>query len=859
MTSQRRRAQNPAQREPRRFPGLALHLLLFASGALALVYEILWMRRFTAVFGATTPAVAATLAAVFLGFTAGSIVIGGRAVRSRRPLRVYGLLEIGAGIGALLVDPLLRLYDHFYPSLYQAMSGSPAGFAAVKTVLAMLALFIPTFCLGGTVPLLGQAIAAEHRQLGVSAGGLYAANTFGAALGAFSVPFFWLPNLTATASYGICIAASLLIGAIAWALDPGEQKPPLTQTVKRPAPQIAAKAVLSPRVLGVFAALSGFLVFILQVVWSRMFAQVHENSIHAFSVVVAVLLVGLAGGAALARELLRFGWNPARLLGVGWIAGGTLVFLTPLLFYSLTDGLSYINGAGGWGSYGMKILWLTLPTVFAPTLMAGMVLPLLMEMAGQTSDQLPGRVLGGLIGVNTAGAIGGSLVAAFVLPATLGLWTSLVLVGVAMVVAGDYCFGAGPTSRRFSPRRAITFGLLVIGFFLLNPAKLPRTRTRDNQGEKLLALNESSHGIVAVVEKGDSRRIRLNNFYVLGGTASTGDERMQGHVPLLLHPAPRRVAFLGLGTGITAGAALLHPVEKVTAMEIVPEVIDAAREHFVGANLGVVTSSRVEVVADDARNYLRGSLREFDVIVGDLVVPWRRGEAALYTIEHFASVRRSLARGGIFCQWLPMFQLSEEEFDIVAATFLDVFPHTTLWRGDFAPHEPAVALIGRLDETPLDPALVERRIRELKPDPANASLAHAAGLWMFLAGPLEPKDARFAQAQRNREDEPWLEILGPLAHAGSPRGKTPSFVGRRLHAFLNELRGRPLAGTPLARLDAQHRQWRDAGAGLSEASLLLAEGKGDAANAMMQKTAAQVPAGIHNALFGPDVNAVPAR
>lgn len=823
------------------------------------MYEILWMRRFTAVFGATTPAVAATLAAVFLGFTAGSIVIGRRAVRSRRPLRGYGCLEIGAGIGALLVEPLLRLYDHFYPALYQSMSGSAAGFAAVKTTLAMLALFIPTFCMGGTVPLLGQAIAAERRQLGISAGGLYAANTFGAAVGAFSVPFFWLPNLTAAASYGICIIGSLLIGAIAWRLDPGEQKLALTPVVKRPTPKVAASVGMSARVLGVFAALSGLLLFILQVVWSRMFAQVHENSIHSFSVVVAVLLVGLAGGAALARELLRSGWAPARLLGVGWIAGGTLVFLTPSLFYSLTDGLSYIKGNGGWTYYGMKILWLSLPTVFAPTLLAGMVLPLLMEMAGQMSDQPSGRVLGGLIGFNTAGAIVGSLVAAFVLPATLGLWASLVFVGVTMIVAGDYCFSAGPAKRWFSPRRGITCGLLVIGFFLLKPAGLPRTRYRESLGEKLLALNESSHGIVAVVEKGNSRRIKLNNFYVLGGTASTGDERMQGHLPLLLHPAPRRVAFLGLGTGITAGAVLLHPVEKVTAMEIVPEVIDDAREYFAEANLGFVTSSKVEVIADDARNYLRGSLREFDVIVGDLVVPWRQGEAALYTTEHFATVRRSLASGGIFCQWLPMFQLSEEEFNIVAATFLDVFPHTTLWRGDFAPDEPAVALIGRLDEAPLDPALVERRVRELKPDPANASLAHAAGLWMFLAGPLDPKETRFAQARRNRENEPWLEFLGPLSRARSPRGKTPLFVGRRLESFLIELRARPLAGTPLARLGAQHLQWRDAGAGLCEASLLLAEGKEDAAKAMMQKTAAQVPAGIHDALFGPEVNAVPAR
>jgi spermidine synthase len=171
---------------------------------------------------------------------------------------------------------------------------------------------------------------------------------------------------------------------------------------------------------------------------------------------------------------------------------------------------------------------------------------------------------------------------------------------------------------------------------------LPRTKFRADQGEKLLALEESSHGIVAVVEKGDSRRIKLNNFYVLGGTASTGDERLQGHLPLLLHPAPKRVAFLGLGTGITVGAALLHPVERITAVEIVPDVIVAARDYFADANLRIVDSPRAEIIVEDARNF-EGS-RQFDVIVGDLVVLAAR-EASLYTADHFAAARHAWRLG----------------------------------------------------------------------------------------------------------------------------------------------------------------------------------------------------------------------
>jgi spermidine synthase len=367
----------------------------------------------------------------------------------------------------------------------------------------------------------------------------------------------------------------------------------------------------------------------------------------------------------------------------------------------------------------------------------------------------------------------------------------------------------------------------------------------------LLAIKEGSHGIVAVVENDGSRRIKLNNFYVLGGTASTGDERVQGHLPLLLHPAPRRVVVLGLGTGISAGAALLHPVEHLTAIEIVPEVIEAARDYFAGENLHVVGSPWVEIVTEDARNFLSGSGRTFDVIIGDLFVPWHQGEASLYTADQFEAARRALAPGGLFCQWLPLFQLSEDEFDIVVATFLDVFPHTTLWRGDFAPNEPALALIGQLDDTALDPDLIERRLHELKPDDANPALVHPAGLWMFLAGALDPREPRFARARRNRENQPWLEILGPLHHAGRPRGVSPLFVGRRLESFLNDLRSRPQGGTLLARLDATHWQWRQAGAGFGAASILVAEGKAAEANALMQQKIATLPAEIQGAFLGP--------
>ncbi len=858
-------AHRPGILAERRHPftgSLIVHALLFFSGALALVYEILWLRRFTAIFGASTPATAATLAAVLLGFAAGGVVLGRWAAGNRRPLRGYGALEIAAGLGALGVEAWLRLYDHHAPTLYQALANSPTQLTVVRTLLTLVALFPPTFFMGGTLPLLGQALADGRRRLGITTGSLYAVNTAGAALGALSVPFFWLPRLGATASYAACVAASILIGGLAWMLDrgprtsspePDRSKPGKMAGLRRTGSHDASAvhpATLPFRVLLILSALSGGLMFILEVTWSRMFAQVHENSIYSFAVVLAVFLVGLAGGSALARAALRRGGSARGIFGAGWRWGGIAVFASPPIFYALTHGLTYLAASHGWADYGLKVMGLAAPTVLLPTLLAGMALPALMELCGTASGQPAARVLGALLGANTVGSIAGSLAAAFLFPRWLGLWWTIAAVGLVLFAVGEAVAG-GWARPWFTPRRGVTVVGMAVAVFLWNPSGLPRVKFEPQQGERIIALNEGSHGIVAVVGAGVHRRIKLDNYYILGGTGSAGDERMQGHLPLLLHPSPRRVAFLGLGTGITAGATMLHPTESVTAVELVPEVVNAAAGHFQAANLGLLQSSRTRVVAEDARQFLRGTPERFDVIVGDLVVPWRRGEAALYFSDHFEAARHALAPGGLFCQWLPLFQLSEGEFNIVAATFLDVFPHATLWRGDFAPDRPALALVGHADDSPLDPAVVEHRIRELRPDGLNPQLVHPAGLWMFLVGPLDPRDPRFASARRNRADQPWLELLGPLAQGGTDAEERVLFTGRRLEPFLAEIRSKTLTGTPLANIGSDPVRWRDAGGGMGAASVMMLENRNAAGDSAMRAAASGLPAQVRTAVLGP--------
>ena len=762
------------------------------------------MRWFTTLFGATTLATTATLSGFFLGIAAGSHTFGERAKRWRRPVMAFGLLEIGVGLGAMLVPPVLALYREAYAVVYPALSSFPASFALVKLLLAVAAVGLPTFCMGGTLPALGEAIASPGRRLGIPVGGLYAINLLGAALGTLLVPFVLLPRLGLDASYACAVAGSLGIGATACLVG--------TAAPRRPAPEPVPSDRGNPPPSGsaaglvlVLSGVSGAGALALQVLWTRMFALVHENSVYSFALVLFVFLAGLSGGAAIARRALARGQTPRRLLARAWCLAGLLVVASPPLFHALTGGLAYVSAAGWYPALG-RLSTIALATMFPASLALGMALPLVMEMA--SGRESTGPLIGRILAVNTLGAVVGPLLATFVLGPLLGLWGSLVGLGGALVVA------AVVTGL---PRREAAIGgsALLAAVLLLEPTALPPVRVRGDAGETLVSVREGTHGTTAVIADDHGRWITIDNSYVLGGTAARDEERWQAHLPLLLHPSPRRAAFVGLGTGITAGAALLHPLDRIVTLEIVPEVVAAAREDFAEVNARVVEDPRVTVVIDDGRNYLASSPQAFDVIVGDLLVPWRPAEAPLYTLEHFQSVRRALTSDGVFCQWLPLYQLSPEQLAIILRTFLDVFPAASLWRGNFVPDEPTLAVVGHLGSRVLEPEPIEARVRALAVSTdADPFLEHPAGMWLFLVGPLTADRHAFAGARRNRDAEPWIELLSPRSQAG----RVPAAAAPDVAPLIEEVADATLEGTPLRRLDDRHRAWRTTGAALWRAS-----------------------------------------
>ena len=775
--------------------------LFFVSGFAGLTYQVLWQRQLGLLFGNTTQATSTALAVFFLGLAAGSWWIGRRSAHIEKPLGTFGRLEVGVALSALLLPLLLPLYRAVFAPLYGALGDSPAAFLAVKFGLAALVLAPPAFLMGGTLPVLSELAVRRGRGFARSGSLLYGVNTAGALLGAFAAGFV-LPRLLGfRAAYGVAIAASLCVGVLALRRarrgEAGDGAP-------RADPQ--ARAAVRPALLAL-AAFSGFAALALEVLWTRLFALVFTNSVYTFAAILVIFLAAIVVGAWAANLIGRRCAEPRLVLRRALLVAGALVGLSVLLF-RLGVGLPDTVGAGAdFAGYTLATFLILGTFVLPPAIAVGFVFPFLLRVEEERGVHAQaGRRLGALLAANTVGALLGALAAGFLLPGLIGS------VRAVAVVAALYALAATLTGgwRRSPPLgRLLSFGLLVIFAFALGP-----TSGRGKRGERVVGVYEGSAGTVTVVNRGGHLKLKFNESYTLGGTVEPRWEAYQSHIPLCLHGAPKRVFYVGLGTGITAGAALHHDVDSVRVAEIVPQAVKASREHFTPWVNGLFEDPRVDIVVEDARTVLLGLEDTYDVVIGDLFLPWKRGTALLYTVEQFEAVRARLAPKGLFAQWLPLYQMGEAEFLGIARAFHDVFPNARVWRGNFFARRPIVALVGMQGDAPLDAERMAAAWRRLEDRGAIAFGPAVASLpFLFQVGPLAAVRAELEAARINTDDRPWLQFEAPVSQRARVAGSASAFVSSDLAAFERRiLAGSPVGADPyLSRLTPVQRRYVEGG------------------------------------------------
>lgn len=826
-----------------RRPAPGLLLVFFLSGFAGLVYEVLWLRDLSLLFGSATHSAATTLAVFFLGLSAGNAVWGRRAARVANPVREYALLEVGVALSACAYFLLLPAYHGLYEHLYEPLHSSPLLLAAAKAMLAAGVLFPAAFFMGGTLPLIGQHLIRSPTELGVRGALLYAVNTIGGACGAVAAGFYLPAWLGFRGSYAVTIGLNLVLAGASWWLGRG------VVAGADPVPDGRAGAANAPAVTGPLPAtllagvafVSGFTALGLEVLWTRMFAQVLHNSVYSFAAILVVFLASLGIGAGLASLVARRAREPVHALVALLLGAGVGVGLSPFVFFWATGGLEYVAARQDWSSYMGTVFGTLAGVCLVPGALVGAVLPSLLAVA--RAEKGAGAVLGRLGSINTAAGVVGSLVVGFLLLDALGLWASVRSLAVVYLLTAVVAAGA----VRGVPRvlRAAPIVALLLLASVLDPARLPILPDFDHLKEKprLLRAWEGRDGTVAVVQTGRDLRITMDTYYSLGGTRVAQHEQAQGDLPLLLHPDPHSVFFLGMGTGISAGAALHHPVERVVTAELSANVVEASREFFGPYTNGLFTDERSEVVVEDGRNYLKGRTERFDVIIADLFVPWRAGAGSLYTREHYETVRERLAPGGLFAQWLPLYQLTSRDVEIILRTILDVFPHATLWRGGFSADRPVLAIIAEEASGSLDPARLAERFRARRRTP-DLSRSQAVGLTaMFYVGNLDALRSELDEIPINTDDRPLLEYEAPIHQRRQRAGAAGFLVGEDLARWFADLARRaPPARDPyLGDLEPAELDYVAAGRSLFEAGVFARAGKSERARAAFQQFSALVP------------------
>ncbi|VTU01675.1 spermine synthase : Spermine/spermidine synthase family protein OS=Rhodopirellula europaea SH398 GN=RESH_06305 PE=4 SV=1: Spermine_synth [Gemmataceae bacterium] len=738
MTTVAQSADARAGGEP---PAALVYSLFFLSGVAALVYEASWSRLVGLAVGQTAQAAALVLAAYFTGLAIGQF-LGGRLAARVPPLLGYGAAELVAAAWSCLVPALLDWVGGAAgPGGREWFRDSAGGRAAWGFVILLPA----TIPLGATLPLVVEALAggASSRHRGAIAYGL---NTAGGVVGIVAASAVLLNVVGVRASgflAAVLSAACWLTACVAAFFQRGANTPGEAADIEadRPGGSSGWLAV---------AAISGFGILCLEVLYTRMFSLVLHNSVYTFGAVVAVFLLALSLGAAVAVRLGRR-WTPRRVVTASFSLGGLALAASVAAFPGAT-GLSYFSSGETFSGYLAGAFALVAVFVLPPVVLLGMTLPAAIQAASG------GRAVGRVTAVNTLAGAVGAIAAGFLLPPLVGLWSAFAVFVALFGVAGAVLLLRGGNRKLAAASAATTAGLAV----LIVSGRL--VDWREGGGVEVVRRWESAYGWVDVVRtgRGDSLAVRQNLHYRHGSTAYAVREYRQGRLPLLLHPRPTEVAFLGLGTGLTAAPAVVdRDVERAVVVELIPEVVEASRL-LAAANLGIVDHPKVEVRIDDARHYLLRTNRRFDVIVSDLFVPWESRTAYLYTVEFYETARHRLKPGGLFCQWIALYQLGPEEFELIADSFSTAFPHATIWWGQFDAKYPIVALVGSEESFAVGHARLEDRLEVLNamrggPDP---DLRNPSDLPALYLGDWPRNPAR----RLNTDEHPRLEFAAPVSH-----------------------------------------------------------------------------------------------
>ena len=637
--------------------------IYFLSGATALAYEVLWARMLSNIFGVSIFGIVVTVAAFMAGLGFGS-VLGAKLIRHfKNPLFIFAIAELVVAVFAFNLPLLFATLDNHIQS-FSANQGYTT-WLVVQSLFTFIVMFIPALLLGVGFPMILNVLRSSTINIGL----IYGINTLGGVLGCL-LPLALLPVLGWTdalrvfAYLGVFVSVLAVAFSLFHALIP-KQKITGTPTTSNPKLWflIAYAAVGAGSIM-------------LQIAWTRLFGMVLLRTEYVMAIILATFLLGMGVGSVLGTKLRSLNLVFYLAVAVSFSALASIYLLPEISAWAETANYSSLASSMFW--QGLVICIFTLPA----TLAFGAWLPII---TAQFST--PEHAGAKIYGFNAIGAALGGLISGFIILPLAGS-TAVIFVATLFVLIASLYWIKQPYLKLLP----VVFIVLFIPAFSFPPVNqlLPASQ----QNSKDLSFYEDAVSLTHVVEDNNGQRLLLADLQRMDASTeptAVTVQKNQARLPILLHPNPQSVLFLGLGTGITVAGSLPYPGLTTTAVELSQGAIYASEHWFAPVNSSV--NDKVNIVQDDARRFLKSAGERYDIIVGDLFHPDLVGRSALLSRQQFARAKNRLADNGIFVQWIALNQFDLTTLKVVLATFKEVFPQAVLFVDGFR-----VAMVGANDQ-----------------------------------------------------------------------------------------------------------------------------------------------------------------
>lgn len=700
-------------------------LFLF-SGATGLAYEVMWTRMLVRVFGASSFAVSTVLATYMAGLALGSYLFGRLIDRKGNPILIYGLLELGIGVFALVFPFILAGLNPLYRVLYGSLEGSLYTLSLIRFLLSFAVLIVPTTLMGGTLPVLSRFVTGSLSNLTFRVGWLYSINTFGAVAGTLVTGFLLLPHLGMRATTLAVVATNVAIFVAAYlvsrrgvtpapstsSLDRPAQKPGQLQDIEGPGSRSTSRGervVLVAFLFTGLAALSG------EVIWTRVLALVVGTTVYAFSIMLTVFLLGLALGSAVFARIAQRIRRPRMAFGIVAAAIGLAVFASTVAFRYLPAvymDLYKVAGKTWQNSIGIEFL-LSLVVMIVPAFLMGGTFPLVARIYATDVSRVGSRI-GTAYAYNTVGSIVGSFVGSFVLLDALGVETGMLTVSLVYLAVGALLLLllSEGLARRLRLGLSAAVAVAAIAVALLGPGWDKKLMTSavyvyagvygDRAGledalkfKDVLFYDEGAGATVSIERNQDVLSLKIDGKVDASSGSDMINQEFLAHIPLLMHPRPDTVLVIGLGSSVTLGSATRHPVKRIDCVELLENVV-AAAGFYKDLAYNCLSDPRVNLILGDGRNHVQLTRKKYDVIISEPTNVWISGVGDLFDYEFFRLSRERLKPGGVMAAWFHTYHMGDAELRSGVRTFLEVFPHASLWLSN----ESDIILVGALEGGP---------------------------------------------------------------------------------------------------------------------------------------------------------------